>query len=54
MLIKKYITKVWAWCGTWPLDTYDTININIKNIKPGDLFIVGGFPGHAISVIDIV
>ena len=51
---KKYITKVWAWCGTWSLDTYDTVNINIKNIKPGDLFIVGGFPGHAISVIDVI
>jgi hypothetical protein len=51
---KKYITKVWAWSGTWSLDTYDTVNVNIKDIKPGDLFIVGGFPGHAISVIDIV
>ena len=51
---KKYITKVWIYAGTWSVEKYDTKAVNIKDIQAGDIFIVGGFPGHAISVIDVV
>jgi len=51
---KKYITMVWGYCGTWSLQEYDTVAVNIKDIQTGDMFLIGGFPGHAISVVDVV
>tara|TARA_R110002012_G_scaffold85883_3_gene213940 strand:- start:14402 stop:15172 length:771 start_codon:yes stop_codon:yes gene_type:complete len=51
---KKYITVIWAYAGTWSLEAFDTVSVDIKNIKPGDVFVVGGFPGHAVSVVDVV
>tara|TARA_R110001592_G_scaffold243631_1_gene504638 strand:- start:496 stop:1197 length:702 start_codon:yes stop_codon:yes gene_type:complete len=50
----KYIEKIWIFAGSWSLKKYDTENVNIKNIKSGDIFIVGGFPGHVVSVVDVV
>ena len=50
----KYITQIWIYAGTWSLEKYDTISVDIKDIQTGDVFLEGGFPGHAISVVDVV
>jgi len=51
---KKYITMVWGYCGTWSLQEYDTVEIDIKEMQVGDMFLIGGFPGHAMSVVDMI
>ena len=51
---KSYLEYVWTWAGTWSLEKYDTYKIDIKTIRPGDIFIQGGSPGHAIIVVDVV
>jgi hypothetical protein len=51
---KKYITMVWGYCGTWSLQEYDTVEIDIKKMQVGDMFLIGGFPGHAMSVVDMI
>tara|TARA_R100000935_G_scaffold27670_2_gene47869 strand:+ start:419 stop:1132 length:714 start_codon:yes stop_codon:yes gene_type:complete len=51
---KKYITMVWGYAGTWSLKQYDTVEINIRQMQVGDMFLIGGFPGHAMSVIDMI
>ena len=51
---KSYLEYVWAWAGTWSLEKYDTFRIDIKDIKPGDIFIQGGSPGHSITVVDVI
>jgi len=51
---KKYITMVWGYCGTWSLQEYDTVKIDIKEMQVGDMFLIGGFPGHTMSVVDMI
>ena len=51
---RTYIVNCWRNMGTWSLETYDTVVVNIKDIQTGDVFLKGGFPGHAISVVDVV
>jgi len=45
---------VWGYAGTWSLKQYDTVEINIRQMQVGDMFLIGGFPGHAMSVIDMI
>jgi len=51
---KKYMTIIWSYAGTWSVEKYDTIKVNVKNILAGDIFIIGGFPGHTVTVVDII
>ena len=49
---KRYMTQVFAYAGTYSLER------ELKPVKPGtvpaigDVFIKGGFPGHAVLVAD--
>ena len=51
---RKYMTIIWSYAGTWSVEKYDTVKVNVKNISAGDIFIIGGFPGHAVTVVDII
>jgi hypothetical protein len=48
----KYIDKVFAMCGSASLSK-QLKPINIKDIEPGDVLIRGGFPGHAVILMDV-
>lgn len=48
-----YLQTVYAYAGTHSLEK-ELILTNIEDLKPGDVFIKGGFPGHAILVVDVV
>ena len=41
------------YAGTYSVGKFDTKAVNIMDMKPGDLFVQGGFPGHIISVVDM-
>lgn len=49
---EQYLEKVFAYCGTASLEK-QLKRKHIKDISPGDVFIKGGFPGHAVIVMDI-
>lgn len=49
----KYLENVFSWCGTASLEKQLRPVENINDIKPGDVFIKGGFPGHAMIVMDV-
>ena len=49
----EWLKKIWMYAGTYSLAN-ELIRVKIENIMPGDIFIVGGFPGHAITVVDVV
>ena len=51
---KKWLELVWTYAGTWSVENLDTKQVDIMDMKPGDIFVQGGFPGHAISVVDII
>jgi hypothetical protein len=48
----KYLETVFMYAGTASLEKELTA-IKVLNIKIGDVFIKGGFPGHAIIVVDM-
>jgi Domain of unknown function (4846) len=50
---RKYMNTVFAYAGTYSLDR-ELVPVNVKDIRAGDVFIKGGFPGHAVLVADVV
>ena len=48
----KYLERVFGMCGTASLSK--TLNpVEFSGIQPGDILIRGGFPGHAVIVMDV-
>jgi len=50
---RKWLDVVWNYAGTWSVEKYDTDPVDISDVRPGDIFINGGFPGHAVTVVDV-
>ncbi|MFN5877345.1 MAG: DUF4846 domain-containing protein [Flavobacteriales bacterium] len=48
----KYLEQVFTYCGTLSLSK-ELKPIEVLNIEPGDVFIKGGSPGHAVIVLDV-
>lgn len=44
---------IFSYCGTYSLAQELKPVADINSIKAGDVFIMGGFPGHAVSVMDV-
>lgn len=52
-LFEQYLEQVFSWCGSASLERQlDPLN-DPRLIEPGDVFIKGGFPGHAMIVVDV-
>jgi hypothetical protein len=49
---KKYLINIFSYAGTASLSK-EMESMSIKNINIGDVFILGGFPGHAVIVVDM-
>ncbi|MBX2804646.1 MAG: DUF4846 domain-containing protein [Hyphomicrobiales bacterium] len=49
---RRYMTGVFAYAGTYSLEK-QLRKVDLKDIQIGDIFIKGGFPGHAMIVADI-
>ena len=50
---KKYLTQIFSYAGTASLEK-ELLESSLKDIQIGDVFIQGGFPGHAVIVADLV
>lgn len=50
---RKYMDLVFAYAGTYSLDK-ELKPRRIEDLQIGDVFIKGGFPGHAVLVADMV
>jgi hypothetical protein len=50
---EKYMQKVFAWCGTLSLEKEMKPVGDLSKLAPGDVFIKGGSPGHAVIVLDV-
>lgn len=48
---RNYLNFVFSYAGTYSL-SLEMVKVDIKDIKIGDVFIQGGFPGHAVIVLD--
>jgi hypothetical protein len=50
---RKYLTTVFIYAGTHSLEREMSKRVRIRDMQIGDVFIQGGFPGHAAIVIDM-
>jgi hypothetical protein len=48
----NYMEMIFMYAGTYSLSK-ELIQINIDDLKIGDVFIQGGFPGHAVIIVDM-
>ena len=51
---RRWLDLVWTYANTWSISEYNLTSVPIWDIQPGDIFIIGGFPGHAVSVVDVL
>ena len=49
---EAYLAAVMRWAGTASLAAYDTDAV--QNPKAGDVLVMGGYPGHAVMLLDVV
>ncbi len=49
---RKYMDLVFAYAGTYSLER-ELKRVDVADIAVGDVFIKGGFPGHAVLVADM-
>lgn len=49
---KKYLTNVYCYAGTASLSK-ELSSKKVSDISPGDIFIWGNFPGHAVMVMNV-
>jgi len=50
--LMKHMEVVYGACNSWSLER-DLISKQLKDVRPGDLLIKGGFPGHVVIVMDV-
>jgi uncharacterized protein DUF4846 len=49
---RRYMDTVFTWAGTYSLER-EMRPVPVAQLEAGDLFIKGGFPGHAVMVADV-
>lgn len=52
-MFDNYLQTVFGWCGSASLDKQLNPVNDFATIKAGDVFVQGGFPGHAVIVVDV-
>jgi hypothetical protein len=50
---KNYLDKIFTYAGTYSLSKELIKRDRLTDIKIGDVFVQGGFPGHLVFVVDI-
>ena len=51
--LRNYLDVVFSYAGSYSLKRDLTALTVEDDISPGDVFVLGGFPGHAIIVVDV-
>ena len=51
---RNYMDLVFNYAGSLSLSRELKPVVNVSEIKPGDVFIKGGSPGHAVMVMDVI
>jgi hypothetical protein len=51
-VFRQYLDVVFTYAGTYSL-AQEMVSVAYRDIQPGDVFIRGGSPGHAVIVVDV-
>lgn len=50
---RKYMSTVFMYCGTLSMSR-ELKSVRWQDIKPGDMLIFGGSPGHVVTIMDVM
>ena len=50
---RRYLDFAFTYAGTASVERTMATKIALADIRPGDFFVQGGFPGHAVAVVDV-
>lgn len=50
---ESYLANVFGWCGSASLEKQMERAEDFAALQPGDVLVRGGFPGHAVIVVDM-
>jgi hypothetical protein len=50
----RYMNDIYAYSNTYSLSEYDSYAVPLSDMKPGDILIIPGFPGHTVIVADVI
>jgi hypothetical protein len=51
--LKNYLWNVFNYAGTLSVEKETKQVTDLHDIQPGDIFVLGGSPGHAVTVLDV-
>lgn len=51
-IFRQYLDVIFTYAGTYSL-AQELVKIQCRDVQPGDVFIRGGSPGHAVIVMDV-
>lgn len=51
--LRQFLDKVYCYAGSLSLSNELKPVTSLNDIQPGDVFIIGGSPGHAVTVMDV-
>lgn len=51
-LLRSYLSSVFAWANTASL-AQEAAKVARDELRPGDFFVLGGYPGHAVLILDV-
>jgi hypothetical protein len=51
-IFRQYLNVIFTYAGTYSL-AQEMVRADYRDIQPGDVFIRGGSPGHAVIVVDV-
>ena len=49
----SFLEFAFSYCGTYSLSKQLRVVNDNKSLQPGDIFVYGGFPGHAVTVMAV-
>jgi hypothetical protein len=50
---RAYLDFAFTYAGTASIERRMSTRLPLEDLRPGDVFVQGGFPGHAVLVIDV-
>jgi hypothetical protein len=51
-VFRQYLDVIFTYAGTYSL-AQEMVSVAYRDIQPGDVFIRGGSPGHAVIIVDV-
>lgn len=52
-VFRQYLTRVYEYANSWSLEQETTAVPRLQQIRVGDIFLQGGFPGHGVMIVDM-